>query len=229
METGTTSVDRIDFYFDPMCPWAYQTSLWIRDVRKRRPLAVHWRFFSLEEINRPDGKRHPWERTIAYGWTPLRIAAWLRRDDMAMCDRWYEAAGQALHVDGRRPYDESVAKDLLTAIGSSADVWDQALGDPTTHDDVRADHDHAVSHFGAFGVPILVLPNDRAVFGPVVLPAPQGAEADALWDVVSTFSQFPGLFELKAPKSAEDMGLIARTFQPYLSAREWQTIQHPAP
>ncbi|MFM7253078.1 MAG: hypothetical protein ACKO27_08435, partial [Ilumatobacteraceae bacterium] len=91
---------RVDFWFDPMCPWAYQTSVWIRRVRESVPLDIHWRFFSLEEVNRPEGKRHPWERPIAYGWTPMRVGAWLRRRDMDLCDRWYEVAGRALHERG---------------------------------------------------------------------------------------------------------------------------------
>ena len=103
------STDQVGFYFDIMCPWAYQTSVWIRDVRRQTGLAIDWRFFSLEEINRPEGKRHPWERSIAYGWTPMRVAAWLRRIDMSLCDRWYEACGRALHVEGRRFYERDVA------------------------------------------------------------------------------------------------------------------------
>ncbi|MFN5603695.1 MAG: DsbA family protein, partial [Actinomycetes bacterium] len=61
MTTGGAGVDqvkRIDFYFDPMCPYAYQTSLWIRDVRRQNGLHIDWKFFSLEEINRPEGKKH---------------------------------------------------------------------------------------------------------------------------------------------------------------------------
>jgi len=65
-------VTRVEFYFDPMCPYAYQTSLWIRDVRRQNGLTIDWRFFSLEEVNRPEGKKHPWEREIGYGWTPMR-------------------------------------------------------------------------------------------------------------------------------------------------------------
>src|SRR3954447_17728910 len=117
----------VEFFFDPICPWAYQTSRWIREVRARTGVAVRWRFFSLEEINRPDGKRHPWERRIAYGWTPMRIAAWLRRVDMSLCDRWYEVCGQALHVDGRRFYEADVAADLLASIGAPANAWNDAL------------------------------------------------------------------------------------------------------
>ena len=59
-DTVDTSV--VDFHFDVLCPWAYQTSKWIRDVRSQNGLEINWRFFSLEEINRFEGKKHPWER-----------------------------------------------------------------------------------------------------------------------------------------------------------------------
>ena len=65
----------VDFHFDPMCPFAYQTSLWIRDVREQLGITVNWRFFSLEEINRVEGKKHPWERDWSYGWSLMRIGA----------------------------------------------------------------------------------------------------------------------------------------------------------
>ena len=219
----------IEFYFDPMCPWAYQTSVWIRDVRSLIDLDIRWRFFSLEEINRPDGKRHPWERKLAYGWTPMRVAAWLRRIDMSLCDRWYEACGQALHAEGRRFYDRDVAVELLKSIDAPPTAWDDALADATTHDDVRDDHDRAVALYGAFGVPIIVLPNQRTIFGPVVVPAPTGADALKLWDMCNAYSEIDGLFELKTPKTQSDLRMIAREFEPYLTARQWTTIQNPAP
>jgi 2-hydroxychromene-2-carboxylate isomerase len=220
---------QIEFFFDPMCPWAYQTSVWIRRVRQQRALDIRWRFFSLEEVNRPEGKRHPWERPIAYGWTPMRVAAWLRRTDDELCGAWYEACGRALHVEGRRFYDPDIARDLLVSIGAPASAWDDALGDPTTHDDVRADHEHAVASYGAFGVPIIMLPSGKAVFGPVVVPAPDGDAAIRLWDLTIAYSEVPGLYELKTPKSPDDQRTIAAAFEPYLRARQWQTIQNPAP
>lgn len=220
---------RVDFWFDPMCPWAYQTSVWIRRVRAAIPLDIHWRFFSLEEVNRPEGKRHPWERPIAYGWTPMRVAAWLRRRDMELCDRWYAAAGEALHERGLRFYDRDVATSLLASIGAPANSWDDALADHSTHDDVRADHEEAVAMLGGFGVPIIVIDGGRPVFGPVVVPAPDGAEARSLWDLTVTYAAIPGLFEMKTPKTDADMASIAQHFTPYLAAREWQTVQRPAP
>ena len=106
----TTSVD---FHFDPMCPFAYQTSLWIRDVRDQTGLEVTWRFFSLEEVNRVEGKRHPWERAWSYGWSLMRIGALLRRRDPALLDRWYAVIGHELHTLGGKPHDPEVARRLL--------------------------------------------------------------------------------------------------------------------
>ena len=94
------TADRIGFHFDVMCPWAYQTSLWIRDVRRQNGLQIDWRFFSLEETNREEGKKHPWEREWSYGWSMMRIGAYLRRQDPALLDEWYARAGRAL-VDRR--------------------------------------------------------------------------------------------------------------------------------
>jgi predicted DsbA family dithiol-disulfide isomerase len=85
-----------------MCPWAYQTSVWIREARQHRDIDVRWRFFSLEEVNRQEGKKHPWERDWSYGWSMLRVAALLRRlpDGNTAVDDFYAAAGRTLHIDG---------------------------------------------------------------------------------------------------------------------------------
>ena len=65
MASAQTKPEKIDFFFDIMCPYAYQTSIWIREVRSKIDLEINWRFFSLEEINREEGKKHPWERALA--------------------------------------------------------------------------------------------------------------------------------------------------------------------
>jgi 2-hydroxychromene-2-carboxylate isomerase len=218
----------VEFHFDIMCPWAYQASLWIRDVRDQLGLNVSWRFFSLEEINRAEGKKHPWEREWSYGWSMMRVGALLRRTDPALLDRWYLAAGTALHVDGRKPHRPEVAAELIGQLGLDPALVRQAIEDPSTHDEVRADHDRVTS-LGGWGVPTLVFGGDRALFGPVLIDPPAGAAAVRLWRLLTGWLEFPGLYEVQRPKRPADLHAIADTFRPYLEARDWITIQKETP
>jgi 2-hydroxychromene-2-carboxylate isomerase len=223
----------VDFHFDVMCPWAYQTSKWIREARRHRDINVRWRFFSLEEVNRQEGKKHPWEREWSYGWSMLRVAALLRRrpgaDGNAAVDRFYEVAGRMLHEDGVKVHTPEGVAAVLEEIGQDPALVRRAIEDASTHDDVRADH-QAVLDLGGYGVPTLVLhPEITPLFGPVVTPAPTGEEAGRLWDIVVAWRDFPRLYELRRPKSDRDWEHIQASFSPYLNARDWQTIQNPVP
>jgi protein-disulfide isomerase-like protein with CxxC motif len=215
-------------YFDPMCPWAYQTSLWLRAVREETGLEIEWRFFSLEEINLVAGKKHPWERDWSYGWSQMRIAALLRRDSQAVLDRWYAATGAAFFERGEPTFTPEGAAAVLTSIGQPASLVQDALADPTTTEDVRADHTTAVRDHGAHGVPTLVFEDDQAFFGPVVLTAPTGAAAVRLWDLVTGWREFGDLFELRRPKTDADMVRIGTAFSTYLEARAWHTVENVA-
>ena len=212
----------VDFHFDPMCPFAYQTSLWIRDVREQLGITINWRFFSLEEINRVEGKKHPWQRDWSYGWSLMRIGAMLRRTDMSSLDQWYAVIGHELHVAGGKPHDPAVARRLLSDIGVDGAVFDAALVDPTTHDDVRADHQRVVDA-GGYGVPTLFLLG-QCLFGPVLVDPPTGPAALTLWNVVSGMAELPHVYELQRPKTPADTELIGRSLRPYLDGRDWVSI-----
>jgi 2-hydroxychromene-2-carboxylate isomerase len=214
---------RVDFHFDPMCPFAYNASIWIRSVRDEIGVEVSWRFFSLEEVNRADQKKHPWERSWSYGWSLMRIGALLRRRDMAELDAWYGAIGAALHEDGGKPHDPEVARVLLENIGLDGGLLDQAIEDPTTHDDVLADHERVV-RCGGFGVPTLIFEDGQALFGPVVKDPPTGADAIRLWGLVTGWLDFPYLYEIQRPKSRADLHAITESLQPYLAGRDWESI-----
>lgn len=213
----------VDFHFDLMCPYAYQTSLWIREVRRRTGLEVNWRFFSLEEANRAEGKKHPWERKWSYGWSMMRIGALLRRQGMDRLDAWYERAGRALHVEGHKPHVPEVAEALLAELGFDPALVDEAIADPTTGDEVRAEH-RRVTDAGGFGVPTLFFPDGQCLFGPVLIDPPSGEAAVRLWEVVTGWLEFPSVYELQRPKSPDDERRIVRSFQPYLEARDWVSI-----
>jgi len=223
------TTDVLEVHTDPMCPYAYQTSVWLREVRAQTGLAFRWRFFSLEEINRVEGKKHPWERAWSYGWSQMRIGVLLRRTSDELVDDWYAALGRAFHEEGRRTHVPDEHRALLEELGLPGSLVDDALADPTTSDEVLADHREAVDRHAAFGVPTLVFPSGDALFGPVVVPAPTGAEAVRLWEVVEASATFEHLYELRRPKKAEDLVHIARSFEPYLRSRDWQTIENPAP
>ncbi len=214
---------RVDFHFDPMCPFAYKTSVWIRTVRDEIGVEVSWRFFSLEEVNRSEGKKHPWERTWSYGWSLMRIGALLRRHDMSELDAWYSAIGAALHRDGYKPHDPEVARALLEEIGLNGGLLDEAIGDPTTHDDVMADHER-VRQVGGFGVPTLIFEDGQALFGPVVKDPPAAEDAIKLWRLVTGWLEFPDLYEIQRPKSRSDLHAITESLQPYLTGRDWESI-----
>ena len=217
----------IDFYFDLMCPWAYQTSKWIREVRQHNGLDIRWKFFSLEEINRGEGKKHPWERPWSFGWSMMRIGVLLRRRSMTELDRYYEVAGRALHEEGKKPHLPEGAKEVMAAMGYDPHIVDEAIADDTTHAEVHADH-NAVVASGGFGVPTLMFPNGSAIFGPVITPAPTGKAAMRLWDLTLGWTEFPHLYEMRRPKTQADLTHINAQFKPYYTARDWLTIQKPA-
>ncbi|MGI8939315.1 MAG: DsbA family protein [Iamia sp.] len=220
--------DAVDFHFDIMCPYAFQTSLWIREVRDLTGLEVRWRFFSLEEVNRVEDKLHPWEREWSYGWSMMRVGARLRRDDPALLDTWYAKAGAALHVQGRKPHQPEVARELLREMDLDPGLVDEAIADPTTTDEVKAEHDAVVDGAG-WGVPILRFDDGQMFFGPVVVDPPTGDAAVRLWDLVCGWREFPHLYEIQRPKQRADVELVAETFRPYLEARDWVTIQNDTP
>jgi 2-hydroxychromene-2-carboxylate isomerase len=220
----------VQFYFDPMCPYAYQTSRWIREVRARRALDITWKFFSLEEVNLVAGKRHPWERPWSYGFGQMRVGVLIRREaGNDELDRWYDTIGNAFFYDGEKTHVPEVHQKVISAAGFDDTLVERALADDTTLDEARIEHQDAVARYGAHGVPTIVFESGYAVYGPVVVPAPTGDDALALWQLVEGWQRFPHLYELRHPKTHTDMVHIAEQFNTYLTTRDWNTIENPAP
>jgi len=183
----------LDFYFDPLCPWAWMTSLWIREVQKLRPVDVEWKFFALAGVNDRDDE---W-----YG--PLRIAALARREGgNEAAGRAYLALGRLFH-ERDESFDEigrlaEVAQPYLAEVGLDPSLAPRALEDPTTVDDVQNEHKEALEKYRAFGVPWLVVDGDEAgFFGPVIGDLPTGEDAAELWDHYVYMARRPQLYELK--------------------------------
>jgi 2-hydroxychromene-2-carboxylate isomerase len=222
--------EAVEFFFDPMCPYAYQTSVWIRDVREQIGLDITWRFFSLEEVNRVEGKKHPWERPWSFGWGQMRVGSVIRRElGNDALDRWYAAVGSAFFNDGIKTHVPEVHAEVLRSNGFDPGIVERAIADPSTIDDVRADHDFAAATYGAHGVPTIVTTSGYATYGPVVVPAPAGDDAVALWHLLRGMERFPHLYELRHPKTHDDLVHVAQQFETYLTSRDWNTVENPAP
>ena len=223
--------EAIDFYLDPMCPYSYQTSRWIREVRARVDVEVTWRFFSLEEVNLAEGKKHPWERPWSYGFGQMRVGALIRRElGNDAVDRWYGAIGHAFFYDGIKTHVPDEHAHVIERAGFDPELVERAIADDSTSAEVRDEHLHAVATYGVHGVATIVFPATKyAVYGPVVVPAPAGDDAVALWELVRGMQRFPHLYELRHPKTTDDLLHVGEQFRTYLSTREWSTVERPAP
>jgi protein-disulfide isomerase-like protein with CxxC motif len=158
----------------------------------------------------------------------LRVAAMLRRKSQEDVERFYGAAGCALHEDGRKVQDRVVLEAILAESGFDPATVEASLTDATVDEEIRADHQRALD-LGGFGVPTLVLDGTTPLFGPVIAPAPTGEAAGRLWDLVAGWAEYPNLYEVRRPKTPADFAHIQNVFSPYLVARDWRSVAHPAP
>jgi 2-hydroxychromene-2-carboxylate isomerase len=196
----------VEFFWDPVCPWAWITSRWVHEVATRRPLDVDWRFISLRLVNDAkyaDGTL-PERSKVAHGMglRLLRVAAAAREAHGAehVADL-YTAFGTRIHVDGRREelLDGTGVPAVLEEVGLPAELAG-AADDERWDEPVRTDTETALERAGKeLGTPILTFgpPDGPSFFGPVINRIPRGDDAVALWDCVSTAARFPGFSELK--------------------------------
>lgn len=190
---GRPAATQLSFYFDPLCPWAWRTSTWIREVQRHQPLDVRWRFFSLAIANDLD-------RDLV---VPLRVAALLdRQEGNETVGRFYEALGTLIHEDGadaREPGAlENLTRQALGTLDLDRHLADRALDDPTTLDEVMTQHQEARERFGAYGVPWLVIgDHDFGFNGPIIDRVPRGQAALDFWEHISWVLAQPYFYEIK--------------------------------
>jgi hypothetical protein len=199
----------LNFYFDPVCPFAWMTSKWVRMVAEQRDYRIDWRFISLRMINAHidyDAHFPPgYEAGHTAGLRLLRVAAKLRAEQgpaavgplyFAIGKRVFDTAGDTNDsAHGSRGFLEPIVREL----GLSDGLVD-ALEDTAFDNEIRAETDEALSLTGKdVGTPILQFrpPDGIAFFGPVISRLPSSEEAGPLWDNVLGLASFPGFAELK--------------------------------
>ena len=182
------------FYFDPLCPWAWRTSVWIRAAQRELPeLAVEWRLFSLIENSKEPLQPGP-PADIA-----LRTLIQARRHGgNEAVGRLYEALGTMRHERHQNFKHAAAMEAALQEAGLPAALYGQAQGDPSTAEAVLAEHREAAERYAAFGVPWLVAEGQEfGFYGPIIKTAPEGKDAVALWEHTSWLLAQPYLYELK--------------------------------
>jgi hypothetical protein len=202
------------FYFDPVCPFAWMTSKWVRIVQEQRGYSVDWRFISLRLVNADvDYDTHFPPGYVAghtAGLRLLRVAAAVRAQyGPEAVGRFYAAAGGRIFdsapdperqgSDGGYRGTREFVEPMLADAGLPAELAD-ALDDETFDAEIGRETDEALSLTGKdVGTPIIQFqpPDGMAFFGPVISRLPSPADAVRLWDHVVGLATFPGFAELK--------------------------------
>lgn len=194
---------RVDFWFDPICPWAWIASRWMHEVEKVRPVKTHWHVMSLSVLNE-DKEDLPerYRELMQTGWGPVRvcIAAAAEHGD-AVLGPLYTALGNRFHLEKapreRETYEAALAEAGLPpglADAASSTEFDSAL---------RESHADGIDRVGYdVGTPVISV-NGLSVFGPVVSPIPRGEAAAKLWDGVLLIAGTDGFFELKRSRTRD--------------------------
>jgi len=194
--------DREDmqFWFDPLCPWAWITSRWMLEVEKVRPVRVDWRIMSLAYLNlvQHEGKglSEEYLERMNKAWGPVRVCAAAAADaGHGILGPLYTAIGTRFHNQGRRD-DPAVIPEALAEAGLPA--WLADAAETAEFDDaIKKSHHEAFDEVGLdVGTPVVRI-RGKALFGPVITPAPKGEAAGELWDGLVLVSKADGFFELK--------------------------------
>jgi Mycothiol-dependent nitroreductase Rv2466c len=194
---------RVDFWFDPICPWAWIASRWMHEVEKVRPVKLHWHVMSLSVLNEgKDDLPDQYRELLRTGWGPVRvcIAAAQEHGDPVL-GPLYTALGNRFHLE-KAPRERATYEAALAEAGLPPGLADAASS--TEFDSaLRASHKEGIDRVGYdVGTPVISV-NGLSVFGPVVSPIPRGEAAAKLWDGVLLIAGTDGFFELKRSRTRD--------------------------
>ncbi|MDA8288670.1 MAG: DsbA family protein [Actinomycetota bacterium] len=192
----------VDFWFDPICPWAWIASRWILEVQKVRDIAVRWHIMSLSYLNARRELAEDDQAVMDSAWGPVRvcIAAEARHGNEVLLPL-YSALGTRFHHD-KAPRERATYQAALSAVGLPIALADAA--ESREYDEaLRASHHAGMDQVGEeVGTPVISI-DGVAFFGPVVSPIPRGEQAGMLFDGVLLVAGTDGFFELKRSRTRD--------------------------
>jgi len=191
----------IDFWFDPVCPWAWITSRWVLEVEKVRPIAARWHIMSLSYLNSTKDIPDDYRKLLETAWGPVRVVMAAQEtfgEDIVL--PLYTALGRRFHNERRR--EESSVVEAIAEVGLPAELIEAATS--TEYDEaIKKSHHEGMDPVGyEVGTPVIHV-EGVAFFGPVVTPIPRGEAAGKLWDGVLLVAGTDGFYELKRTRTRE--------------------------
>jgi 2-hydroxychromene-2-carboxylate isomerase len=207
MTTSATATNA-DFWFDPLCPFAWITSRWILEVEKVRDISVTWHVMSLAYLNKDRDLPQDYRDLLAPAWGPVRVCiAAEQKHGKDVLLPLYTALGERIHPGGRSLKDEpdagrALIAEALAEAGLEPELV-EAMDDSSYDAAVAESHHRGMDQVGDdVGTPTIAF-EGAAFFGPVLSAIPRGEEAGQLWDGCVAVAKVPYFYELKRSRTGD--------------------------